>query len=170
MNIQLEIEVPIKVSKHVRDIVFGDSLEIGLDCFGCKRCHRTVVLHECQSLSYCTPTKHKFEGNIVKISSTTIEGEVSKILGLMKKSKVVIGHYLVEYKYEHFEDIKHPERTPSTASKWARVKYTMRCKCGLSKSQEIQSNTVGRPFKVSCECGLLLSTEVANVPTITQRN
>jgi len=107
-------------------------------------------------MSYCTPTRHHFNGEILQIKST-----------LSKWPKVATGHYIIEYEYADFKDAKYPECVPKPGSKWARAKYTLRCKCGTNNTYEAQNNTV-RPFNNSCKCGKVLATETEEIPIIYQ--
>ncbi len=152
MKIQLQINAPIRTTEFVTDLTFSDSVMVSLDCCECCRCYRSVVLDKSGYFSYCIPTKHKFDGRILTINST-------------KDRTVTTGLYLIEYNFGNFTDTKYPERIASPGSRWARVKYTMRCKCGANVTQETQNNQV-RPFDISCECGAILVTEIEEIPTI----
>lgn len=154
MKIKLKIDVPIQISDSVTDITFSDSVMVSLDCSGCSRCNRSVVVSEFDYLSYCMPTKHRFNGKILKCSSSKSE-----------VSNTVTGHYLIEYEFTDFEDSKYPDRVPKKGSNWARVRFTMRCKCGVNVTYETQNNNV-RPFEILCECGTMLATETEEIPVI----
>ena len=154
MKIQLQISTPVRTSEFVTDVTFSDKVMVSLDCVECSRCHRSVVLDKSGYFSYCTPSKHKFDGRILKLHSTRTEAPA-----------ITTGHYLIEYEWDSFKDAKYPERVPTPDSTWARVKIFMRCKCGANVMHETQNNRV-RPLDIECECGLILATEVKEVPEI----
>ena len=151
---QLEIKAPVPTSDFVADITFSDTVMVSLDCSGCSRCHRSVVLDKSGFLSYCMSTKHRFTGQILQLKSTRNED-----------SSIATGIYLIEYDFETFEDAKYPDRKPSPETNWARVKFTIRCKCGSNVSRETQNNQV-RPFDVPCDCGAILVRDVEEIPKI----
>ena len=155
MKVKLEISTPIVTSDCVTDVTFSDTVMVSLDCCGCNRCYRSVVLDKSGYLSYCTPTRHKFDGQILELRSNRDEN-----------SNATIGSYLIEYEFEPFTDAKYPDRIPSPESSWARVKFTMRCQCGANVSHETQNNQV-RPLDIQCECGAVLVTEAEEIPKIT---
>ena len=154
MKLQLEITASIPISEFVTDITFSDTVMVSIDCCGCKRCMRSIVFDKSGFSTYCTPTKHKFNGKIIKLKSTKN--------GDMTISTCI---YLIEYEFELFVDAKYPNHIPSPGSNWARVKCIMRCKCGSNISWETQNN-LGRPFNVLCECGAVLSREIEENPKI----
>lgn len=154
MKVQLHIDAPITTTESVTDVTFSDTVMVSLDCCGCSRCWRSVVLDKSGYFSYCTPTRHKFDGKIVDLKSTK-DGNC----------RITTGRYLIEYDFKQFTDAKYPERIPKPGSNWARVKFSVRCKCGANVTHETQNNQV-RPFDISCECGAVLVTEVEEIPKI----
>lgn len=154
MKVHLHIDAPIRTTESVTDVTFSDTVMVSLDCCECCRCWRSVVLDKSRYLSYCTPTKHKFNGKIIDLKSTKDED-----------GRVTTGQYLIEYDYTHFIDAKYPERIPKSGSTWARVKYCVRCKCGANITHETQNNR-GRQFEIPCECGAILVSEVEEIPKI----
>ncbi len=152
MKIRLQIDAPIRTTEFVTDVTFSDTVMVSLDCCECCRCYRSVILDKSGYFSHCTPTKHKFDGKILELKST-------------EDKTVTIGCYLIEYEFSSFTDAKYPDRIPSPGSRWARVKYTLRCKCGANVTHETQNNQV-RPLNILCECGALLVVEVEEIPKI----
>ena len=154
MKVQLRIDAAIPLSQCVTDITFARKVMVSLDCCACKRCDRSAVLGRYHWDSYCTPDRHKFHGTILDLKSAKDN-----------TSNIVTGSYLIEYEFEEFVDAKYPDRVPSPGSTWARVEYTMRCKCGANIWRETQNNQV-RPLDVTCECGTVLVTETEENPRI----
>jgi hypothetical protein len=154
MKVQLQIDAPIQSTEFVTDITFSDTIMVSLDCYQCSRCRRSVVVNKSGYFSYCTPTQHNFKGKILELKST-------------KDNKLAIttGHYLIEYEFFRFTDAKYPMRIPAPGSDWARVKFTLRCRCGANSTHETQNNQV-RPFDILCECGAILVTEIEEIPKI----
>ena len=156
MKVHLHIDAPISTTESVTDITFDNNVMVSLDCCGCHRCGRSVVLHKLKVLSYCTPTRHKFNGRILEVSSTKDE-----VRG------VTTGRYLIEYEFATFIDAKYPERISKPGSTWARVRYSLRCACGANVTHETQNNQV-RPIDISCGCGAVLVTEAEEIPRISE--
>jgi len=157
MKIRLKIDVPINVTDHVTDIVFCDHIMVSLDCSGCKRCRRSVVIDTLEYLSYCTSTHHRFNGRVLEIRSSTKQ--------IDRNQNITTGTYLIEYEYDAFQDEKYSTRVPSPDSNWARATFHIRCKCGINTKHEAQNNTV-RPFDVACKCGAILFRETIEIPQI----
>ena len=123
-----------------------DLLELSLDCFVCRRCHRTVGLRAGLEEGVCTPTNHPFPGAIL---SKNVQ-----VLG----SEAIIEHK-VEFWFAPFEDIKRGGQAVGTRH-WARVRFSLDCpRCQRRTSSSVQTNLV-RPFSDSCECGFELFTDV----------
>jgi len=154
MNCKAEIVVPITVAKNVVSINFNREVLVSLDCFGCKWSKRTVVLFEDKNESFCTPTRHHFQGRIVKV-------EVSdrKRLGRLSSKSVVIATYNIEYEFKDFTDSKYPERKIGPLPTWSRVTFFLFCTCGEEIENETQTNIV-RPWRSVCKCGKDLHYEM----------
>ena len=70
-----------------------DRLELSLDCFVCRRCHRTIGLRMGLDEGVCTPTNHHFPGSILSRDVKTSASSTSVA-------------YVVEFWFAPFEDIK----------------------------------------------------------------
>ena len=160
MKYRAEIVVPITLSKSVETIEFKRKVLVSLDCFGCKRSGRTVVLFEDQNKSFCTPTKHEFPGHISKIDVSD-----RKNAGLLSQKSIVTTTYFIEYDFENFTDKKYPKRAITPTPTWGRATFNLSCKCGVQSEHETQNNIV-RPWKAVCECGKDLYYEIEETPIL----
>ncbi|MGX5203162.1 hypothetical protein [Aliikangiella sp. IMCC44632] len=154
MIVQLKIEAPINTTEYVTDITFGETVLVNLDCMECERCNRSVMLDRTSLFSYCTPTKHRFDGWVRELRSVKNSDATSTAI------------YIIEYEFKEFKDSKYPLRIPKPDSDWARVKFTMRCQCGLNSTHETQNNKA-RPFNIVCRCGEVLVHQVEEIPKIS---
>ncbi|MBE9527159.1 MAG: hypothetical protein IME94_09325 [Proteobacteria bacterium] len=161
MKFQSKIIAPVTLSKNVLDIEFIKRISVSLDCSGCKRSRRTVVLFEEQNESFCTPTNHKYPGRINKLSVS----ERKKYRVLSDKS-VVTATYKIVYEFDKFTDKKYPDRTINENPTWARVSFSILCKCGV-KSEHSTQNNISRPWTAVCECGNELYYELEEIPKFT---
>lgn len=133
-------------------VAFSDTLEVSLDCVGCKRRCRTVGFRN-QDEGVCTPTLHAFPGRVIQ-----------KLADLSVSESHV--RYRIAYAYEPFIDTKYPDEQryqgkERGAPTWARVHFTIRCrKCGVTLETSTQSNVV-RPWAQRCECGATLYVDEA---------
>jgi hypothetical protein len=158
MKYKTEIVVPITLAKNVETIEFKSKVLASLDCFGCKRSGRTVVLFENQAESFCTPTRHEFPGHIDRIEISDREK-----IGLISTKSVVTATYFIEYEFQEFTDKKYPQREISPIPTWGRATFILSCKCGEKSEHETQNNTE-RPWKAVCKCGKDLYYEVDETP------
>jgi hypothetical protein len=67
-------------------------LEVSLDCFICRRRHRTIIMKGLGGAGVCTPTGHQFPGILVEV--ITGRGE---------------GLFAFTYEFESFADQKYPD-------------------------------------------------------------
>ena len=155
-TVQLLIEASLPVTEDVTDITFGRSVMVSLDCRSCKRCDRSAVIGRFHWGSYCTPDRHKFHGNVMRLKSRRDS-----------ETNVAVGSYLIQYEFEHFIDAKYPQRIPWPGSRWARVNYTVRCRCGSNIWREV-NNLLVLPERLACECGRELVVLTEDTPSITR--
>ena len=163
MKYLTEIFVPITLAKNVESIDFRSTIAAALDCFDCKRSARTVVLHENEQESFCTPTEHNFKGRI-----KSIEISDRKKIGIMSSKSIVNATYLIEHDFEGFSDKKYPHRKISPDATWGRASFKLRCSCGVESEHSTQNN-ISRPWKARCECGKDLFYEVEEIPIFRTR-
>jgi hypothetical protein len=105
--------------------------------------------------SYCTPTKHPFNGRVVALQS-----EPPRAVG---DHDIITGSYCLEYEFEPFVDAKYPGRSVSPRPTWARISFAITCPCGQTSERSTQTNIV-RPWTVRCQCGQTLFVEDQPVP------
>ena len=151
------VEAPIQLAKGI-EIQFSENLLVSLHCPICKRSHRTVVLKEDESLSYCTPTKHHFPGHVVSHSFIS-----PKSKGFFSNKNIAIASFEIEYYFEKFIDKKYPNRDISEVPTWARIDFDLVCPCGVRKKHSTQNN-LGRPWHAVCDCGKILYYEIEEIP------
>ena len=126
---------------------FHPPLEVSLDCFICRRRHRTIIMKGLGGAGVCTPTGHQFPGTLVEIM--TGRGE---------------GLFAFTYEFESFADQKYPDEVryakwEKGAPSWVRVHFEITCpECGFVKADSTQTNLV-RPHNTSCRCGRQLYTD-----------
>jgi uncharacterized protein (TIGR02996 family) len=136
-------------------VSFADGVEVSLDCYVCRRCHRTVYFQPDGGQGKCTPTGHPFPGYW---------------LGKEKISEgaIVSARYRVAFHIESFLDAKYPQhRKPSARPTWARVGFEVVCpRCGHANRGSVQNNIV-RPWTWRCQCGQHLYTEVDEMPVLS---
>jgi hypothetical protein len=159
MRYQTEIVVAVVLSKNVERIEFNKNILVMLDCFECNCSGRSVLLSSNQNDSYCTPTKHKFNGSVTKFKV----GDRKKIQLLSSKS-IVHASYVIEYEFNEFIDAKYQNREVSPEPRWGRCSFTISCKCGVRSEHSIQNNIV-RPWNEICICGRVLYYEREEAPT-----
>lgn len=130
---------------------FSDKLEVSLDCCVCQRCHRTVNFDLSSAEGKCTPTGHSFPG---------------KVVGMLVEPSFVV--YQLEYWYEPFIDIKHPDtRLPTGLPTWGRIVFEVGCAvCGALNRCSMQTNIV-RPWTCRCKCGEQLYIETDEMPILS---
>lgn len=158
MKYQTKIVVPVVLSKNVETIKFNKKILVTLNCFECKRSSRSVLLSPNQFDSYCTPTKHQFNGSVIKFKV----GDRKKVRFLSSKSIVNVS-YVIEYEFNEFVDAKYPNRELIPLPNWGRCSFTISCKCGVSSEYSIQNNIV-RPWNEICKCGRILYYETVEAP------
>jgi hypothetical protein len=133
---------------------FGDLLELSLDCFICKRTHRTVGIRKGMEESICTPTQHPFPAKILE-KTISIVGKVASIL------------YRVEYWYSPFVDLKRNNNS-SSLPQWGRLYLDLTCpRCNTESKAGTQTNIV-RPRTFICSCGCPLYTETEISPIVSE--
>lgn len=98
-----------------------DKVELSLDCFVCRRCHRTIWLRVGLDEGICTPTNHPFPGLILSKDIQT------------SGSKASID-YVIEFWFAPFEDIKRG-REAIGARQWARIKLVLNSLAARHKTQ-----------------------------------
>jgi hypothetical protein len=130
--------------------VFGDLLEVSLDCCVCRRCWRTVAFEAGRPVGTCVRTGHAFPGRTT--AKETARASVT---------------YRFEYPYEPFEDAKYPGiRHPRPGLSWARVHFTATCPaCGTARPCSVQSNE-SRRWTTRCDCGRTLYTQWRKMPRL----
>ncbi len=119
----------------------SSAIMASMDCMGCSRTNRTVVFPGVDKGAFCTPTKHKFEGNLQGAH--------------LDRENAEWATFTLDYEYSPFCDKKRSiESTPNVS--WARVKVRFTCRiCGKQSVYEDQSNmSGGNP--IMCECGAIL--------------
>jgi len=148
-----EVAVRLEFARGA-SVLFGDPLELSLDCSVCRRCRRTVVFREGRAEGVCTPTGHPFPGRIVgkKVIQRGLAWSVA---------------YRVAYRYELFTDAKYPGEKAAGRPTWGRVPFELICpECGRVTKASTQSNIV-RPWSCRCECGWVLYTERELMPVLS---
>ena len=134
------VEMALEFSRGV-SANFNKCLEVSLDCGVCERQHRTVIFGEIGGVPVCTPTRHDFPGELLRVRPTKT-GSIFEF----------------QYRFEPFNDSKYPDEARYAefehgAPTWARASFSVTCsKCGSEKACSIQSNTV-RPWVEHCSCG-----------------
>jgi len=118
MKYQTEIIAPITLAKNVENIEFKNTIAVSLDCGQCERSGRTIVLHKNEEKSFCTPSKHHFNGHIKNIVISNRRKN-----GFLSSKSVVTATYLVEHAFKLFSDKKYPHRKLSPDATWGRVSF-----------------------------------------------
>jgi hypothetical protein len=128
-------------------VTFRQQIEVSLDCFICRRRHRTVVMKAIGEAGICTPTKHAFPGSLLQVSAVGPE-----------------SRFTFSYDYEPFTDQKYPDERryahwEKGAPSWVRVSFDAKCpSCGLATERSTQTNLV-RPWDCFCKCGRRLYSD-----------
>ena len=126
----------------------SDCLEVSLDCSRCSRRHRTIVFDRPNALGRCTPTRHEFDGLLLRVDANDA--------GAMA---------LFRYEYEPFVDAKYPDERrysgfEAGAPTWVRFHFVVVCAaCGKESAATTQTNIV-RPWHCMCSCGSVLYREL----------
>jgi hypothetical protein len=135
---------------------FRPQLEVSLDCYICRRRHRTVVMKAIGGTCICTPTRHAFPGTLFEVVTFGRE-----------------GLFTFFYEYEPFTDQKYPDesryaRWEKGAPSWVRVSFDVTCpSCGLTTERSAQTNLV-RPWDCFCKCGTRLYSD-RHIPELLWR-
>jgi hypothetical protein len=157
MDRKAEILTILPVNKGV-EIIFGDKLEVSIDCFQCQRKRRTVIFKVGDKLGVCTPTNHSFNGQITENS-------------FQHSGNTFSARYEITYEYEEFTDKKYPDDMnyyglSKGIPTWARVNFLVKCpKCNRTRESSTQNNIV-RPFSQYCDCGFILYSESIEMPKL----
>lgn len=139
-KIKIDFEERVAVTFRLR-------LEVSLDCFICRRRHRTVVMKAAGEPGICTPTQHAFPGSLLQVSAVGPESLFTFV-----------------YDYEPFTDQKYPDERryaqwEKGAPSWVRVSFDVACpSCGLTTERSTQTNLV-RPWDCFCKCGRRLYSD-----------
>ena len=132
-----------------------DKVQLSLDCFVCRRCHRTIGLRMGLDEGICTPTNHPFPGLILSKDIET------------SGSKASIA-FVIEFWFAPFEDIKRGGEAIG-ARQWARIKLILNCpRCKTQNSMSVQTNMI-RSATQKCGCGFeLFSGWSQGQPAVTE--
>ena len=129
-------------------VTFDSFIEISLDCFICRRSHRTIGLRYGEVSAKCIKGNHTYPAKVTEMNQT--------------ESKAT---YYIEYDYNEFED-KRYKMLSDGIIKWARVHFKIICpKCKKEIDCSTQNN-LSRPWSCFCKCGQLLYTEKDEMPII----
>lgn len=160
MRYLTDIHVPLALTRAVAEIDFKRQMMVSLDCAICQRGRRTVVLFADPVRSCCTPSRHAFPGQIVKLQMADNRDKVADAPYLM-----VTATYLITYDFQPFVDPKYPQKQMVPQISWARATFRLTCLCGEVTEHETQTN-LGRPWKAFCKCGRELYSETEILPQI----
>jgi uncharacterized protein YbaR (Trm112 family) len=145
------IYMSLTVAEGVQ-LVYGNELEVSLDCPNCKRNRRTVIFHIGNTKGCCTPRRKcgNFPGQIIHKQKYYSE-------------QTYFVSYKIRYEYEPFIDLKSGDKSVGLPT-WERIHFTLVCpNCSRLLKRSIQNNIV-RPWSCYCECGRLMYTEEEEIP------
>lgn len=159
---QAEVVLELPLDPGV-GVIFGDELEVSLDCSHCVRTDRTVIFTLGATTAECCPGSAQrtdevhppFPGRIVTRVVRRGNGSAT-------------ATYRLEYDVTRFDDAKYgPDQRPwSGYPTWARVSFVVTCpNCGSVEKASTQSNIV-RPFSRSCDCGYVFFVERREMPVL----
>ena len=158
MNTTIDLRASVFPKRGVT-VAFKQRVELSLDCAKCGRTHRTVIFGPPNQLGLCTPSGHKFPGQI----STLV----------IKEKRRLFRHEIeccirLTYEYAPMSDKKYPHRVSSPLPTWGRICFTIKCpKCNHESENLLQNNTV-RPWTCTCKCGYALYTEDREFPSFSK--
>lgn len=155
----VDVVAKIQVTQGV-EISFANKLEVSLDCFICRRRHRTVVIStsDAQAIG-CSKrrTCHEFPARILSTSVESKDGEA-------RGQTCQVATYRIEYEFEPFKDREFGCSTQYGYPTWGRVSFKVLCpNCSQTTNQSLQTNLV-RPSTSLCKCGNPLYTELDEMP------
>ena len=145
-------------------VVFGDELEVSLDCSHCQRTGRTVIFKVGEAVACCCPGSGKRSGeNHPPYPGRIVDRKVERAANGLG----VTARYRLEYEVSPFVDAKYAERHVWTGRPtWGRVAWTLTCNsCGKTAKHSTQSNIV-RPWSERCSCGARLYIETREMPQL----
>jgi hypothetical protein len=141
------LEVKINLETDVL-LTFDSFIEISIDCFICKRNHRTIGIKFGEDNAKCFKENHTYPAKIIEMKLSENKAE-----------------YYIEYDYNEFEDKRY--KIPSDGLiKWARVHFKIICSNCKKEIDCSTQNNLSRPWSCFCKCGQLLYTEKEEMPII----